>query len=384
MILLRATISRCGTAHVAKLGLRTGLGPMSQRTAAVAFLSTSAARRNKNALKNIQAEPLHSQDQLNSTAKQLQAAQKEVKENTPAEYRGDWVLFHPVYKPDELKAVEVLHRKAVTIPDKLAYGLVKFARACTDFVLRYKHMDVPPRPNMTIQQLRKEGYLLDDKQWLTRILFLESIAGVPGMVAATLRHLTSLRMMRRDSGWIHTCLEEAENERMHLMTFMTLKQPSLFFRALILGAQGVFYNLVFLAYMVSPKACHRFVGYLEEEAVYTYTQCINDLEAGRIPEWTDKPAPSIAIDYWRLPADAKMIDVLYAVRSDETTHRFVNHSLANLDQKTDANPFALREPDMHVKGKKIAFERDEAAEFMTESQEIMESISTRKVDGKKH
>lgn len=60
MILLRATISRCGTAHVAKLGLRTGLGPMSQRTAAVAFLSTSAARRNKNALKNIQAEPLHS------------------------------------------------------------------------------------------------------------------------------------------------------------------------------------------------------------------------------------------------------------------------------------------------------------------------------------
>jgi hypothetical protein len=35
----------------------------------------------------------------------------------------------------------------------------------------------------------------------------------------------------------------AENERMHLMTFMTLRNPSLFFRAIILGAQGVFYNL---------------------------------------------------------------------------------------------------------------------------------------------
>lgn len=83
------------------------------------------------------------------------------------------------------------------------------------------------------------------------------------------------------------------------------------------------------------------------------TRCIKDLEAGRIPEWTDKPAPEIAIDYWRLAPDAKLLDVIYAVRSDESTHRFVNHSFANLDHKTDVNPFALREPDMHVKGKKL-------------------------------
>lgn len=67
----------------------------------------------------------------------------------------------------------------------------------------------------------------------------------------------------------------------------------------------------------------------------------------------DAPAPEIAIDYWRLPPDAKLVDVLYAVRSDESTHRFVNHSLANLDPAKDVNPFALREPDMHIKGKKI-------------------------------
>ena len=65
-------------------------------------------------------------------------------------------------------------------------------------------------------------------------------------------------------------------------------------------------------------------------------------------------APRIAIDYWRLQKDATMVDVLYAVRSDETTHRFVNHSLANLDHSKDVNPFALREPDMFVKGKKTA------------------------------
>ena len=67
------------------------------------------------------------------------------------------------------------------------------------------------------------------------------------------------------------------------------------------------------------------------------------------------PAPEIAKDYWRLRPDAKMADVLYAVRSDESTHRFVNHSLANLNCKTDVNPFALREPDMHVKGTKLGY-----------------------------
>ena len=57
----------------------------------------------------------------------------------------------------------------------------------------------------------------------------------------------------------------------------------------------------------------------------------------------------------RLPADAKLLDVIYAVRSDESTHRFVNHSLANLEAARDVNPFALREPDMFTKGRKIAY-----------------------------
>jgi ubiquinol oxidase len=55
----------------------------------------------------------------------------------------------------------------------------------------------------------------------------------------------------------------------HLMTFMTLKEPSIWFRALILGAQGVFSNAFFFSYLISPRTCHRFVGILEEEATYT-------------------------------------------------------------------------------------------------------------------
>ncbi|EAU88999.2 alternative oxidase [Coprinopsis cinerea okayama7 len=311
----------------------------------------------------------------------------------PTMVRGDWVLFHPVYSPAELKAVEVLHQEPKTVADKAAKALVIISRKLFDVFSLYKAKPLPPNyKELSVQYLRDNGYILDEKGWLRRILFLETIAGVPGMVAATIRHLQSLRLMRRDNGWyglnqrlrgmvgvlnacfhrIHTCLEEAENERMHLMTFMTLRRPSLPFRAIILAAQGVFYNLFFLSYIISPKTCHRFVGYLEEEAVYTYTKCINELEAGLIPEWTSKPAPEISIDYWRLSPDAKMLDLLYAVRSDETTHRFVNHSLANLNPETDVNPFALREPDMHTKGKKISFERDEAEAYVKNSHDLIE------------
>ncbi|KAF8272003.1 alternative oxidase [Lactarius quietus] len=288
---------------------------------------------------------------------------------------GDWVLFHPVYTPSELKAVDVLHRPPQTLSDKFAYGLVRLSRWGFDLVSGYKHKPIPPGANMSLEELRKGRYVMDEKQWMTRILFLESIAGVPGMVAATLRHLKSIRLMRRDSGWIHTLLEEAENERMHLMTFFTLRDPGIILRSLVLAAQGVFYNIFFLSYLVSPKTCHRFVGHLEEEAVRTYTHAIEELEKGHLPEWEHLDAPDIAKEYWRLEKNATIRDVLYAVRSDETTHRFVNHSLGNL-KDTDVNPFAIREPDMHIKGKNIEFTREKAAEYVKDAVNLIQKHSS--------
>ena len=81
---------------------------------------------------------------------------------------------------------------------------------------------------------------------------------------------TVSRFSHRDHGWIHTLLEEAENERLHLLTFLKLKQPGPVFRFMVLVSQGVMFNAFFLAYII-PKTCHRFVGYIEEEAVHTYT-----------------------------------------------------------------------------------------------------------------
>jgi hypothetical protein len=139
------------------------------------------------------------------------------------------------------------------------------------------------------------------------------------MVAGMLRHLHSLRRMKRDRGWIETLLEESFNERMHLLTFLTMCEPGWLMKLMILGAQGVFFNSMFLLYLVSPRTCHRFVGYLEEEAVHTYTRCIREMERGATPKWNDPSfrIPDIAVQYWNIPEGKRtMKDLLLYIRAD--------------------------------------------------------------------
>jgi ubiquinol oxidase len=155
---------------------------------------------------------------------------------------------------------------------------------------------------------------------------LETVAAVPGMVGSTLQHLKSLRNMSDDHGWIRVLMDEAENERMHLLTFIEIAKPTRFERWLVILAQGIFYNLFFLLYLISPRTAHRVVGYFEEEAVISYSEYLAQIEAGRHP---NVPAPQRAIDYWKLPADARLSDVIIAVRADEAGHRDVNHAFAD-------------------------------------------------------
>jgi ubiquinol oxidase len=164
------------------------------------------------------------------------------------------------------------------------------------------------------------------KRYGHRAVVLETVAAIPGMVGGMLTHLKALRLLGRDRGWIKTLLDEAENERMHLMTFLAVARPSLFERLLILLAQGVFFNAFFLVYVFWPRVAHRFVGYIEEEAVYSYTLYLAEIDEGRIE---NGPAPRIAVEYWNLPEDARLRDVVLAVREDEAGHRDVNHGFAD-------------------------------------------------------
>ncbi|GMQ03945.1 hypothetical protein CsSME_00049546 [Camellia sinensis var. sinensis] len=112
---------------------------------------------------------------------------------------------------------------------------------------------------------------------------------------------------------------------MHLMTFMEVTKPRWYECALVFTVQGVFFNAYFLAYLISPKLAHRVVGYLEEEAIHSYTEFLKELDKGNTE---NVPAPAITIDYCQLPPDSTLRDVVMVVRADEAHHRDVNSHFA--------------------------------------------------------
>ncbi|MBJ7317336.1 MAG: alternative oxidase [Brevundimonas sp.] len=201
---------------------------------------------------------------------------------------------------EERLAAPDVHHEPHGFSDRFALGFTKLLRFSADtfFAKRYGH----------------------------RAIVLETVAAVPGMVGATIQHLTCLRRMKDDDGWIRTLMEEAENERMHLMTFIEVAKPTYFERLVIQIAQAVFYVGFFLLYLVSARTAHRVVGYFEEEAVISYTLYLKEIDEGRSP---NVPAPEIAKHYWKMAPDATLRDVVLVVRADEAHHRDVNHGFAS-------------------------------------------------------
>lgn len=208
------------------------------------------------------------------------------------------------------------------------------------------------------------GYKADNPsvksiEW--RLIILESVAGVPGFVAAGFRHFRSLRTLQRDHGWIATLLEEAENERMHLFVCLKMFEASWLTRALVVSAQVILTPTLMLTYMIHPPAMHRFVGYLEETACHTYVSIIEQVQ---IPgthlnlAWKDVPAPDFARGYWKLSDDAMFVDVLMRMCADETHHRDVNHTFADM-KPDDTNPFVHSHRDDAIKAWRHASDKEE-------------------------
>ena len=193
-----------------------------------------------------------------------------------------------------------VHHRPKGVSDRIAYGFTKMLRffADTFFAKRYGH----------------------------RAVVLETVAAVPGMVGATINHLRCLRRICDDHGWIKTLMDEAENERMHLMTFIEISKPTMFERFVIVAVQWVFYLAFFALYLLSARTAHRVVGYFEEEAVISYTHYLAEIDEGRS---ANVPAPAIARKYWGLPESATLRDVVLVVRADEAHHRDVNHGFAD-------------------------------------------------------
>jgi ubiquinol oxidase len=87
-----------------------------------------------------------------------------------------------------------LRRAPENFGDRVAFRMVKFMRVFADMFFR--------------------------KRYGHRAVVLETVAAVPGMVGGLLQHLKALRHIRDDQGWIRELLDEADNERMHLLTFI--------------------------------------------------------------------------------------------------------------------------------------------------------------------
>jgi ubiquinol oxidase len=222
-------------------------------------------------------------------------------------------MFHPpqAVRPEftreisskELQRLDIGERKHLrpqNIGDKFAYVAVKGLRAIADIVF-YKRL-------------------------VHRAVVLETVAAIPGMVGGLVRHLRSLRTLKDDGETIRALLAEAENERMHLMTWLQVSRPWFVERAMIMALQGVFFNGYLLLYLFSQRVAHRFVGYLEEQAIVSYTAMIQEIEEGKIP---NVPAPAIAMAYWKLKPGSRVLEVARAVRADEAAHRDTNHAMAD-------------------------------------------------------
>ena len=213
------------------------------------------------------------------------------------------------------------HHKPQNLSDKIAFAFTKFLRFLADTFFKKKY-----------------GH---------RAVVLETVAAVPGMVAGMLLHLKSLRKMQDDKGWIKILLDEAANERMHLMTFIKIAKPTFIERLIIMIAQFIFILMYLLIYLISQKTAHRIVGYFEEEAVISYTEYLNEIEEGKIE---NIKAPEIAINYWNLPLNSRLKDVVKVIRDDEAGHRDVNHSFADI-LNTKKNKVFNEEENYKVKEK---------------------------------
>ena len=191
----------------------------------------------------------------------------------------------------------------IKLRNALAMGMTKFFRffADTFFAKRYGH----------------------------RAVVLETVAGVPGMVAGMWLHFKSLRKMKTGFGPdIREMLAEAENERMHLMFFIAIAKPNFFERLLVVLAQIIFMVFYFIIYVISYRLAHRMIAYFEEEAVRSYTDYLAMVENGEVE---NVPAPQLAIDYYKMKKNARLSDLIKYVRADEEHHSKVNHKYADAE-----------------------------------------------------
>ena len=233
---------------------------------------------------------------------------------------------HMTYPHDTMENLKIQHFKPERMSDWAAFWSVQWL-----FMMIYLMSGFYFRP-------------MNEMKWLRRTFLMETISLIPGMVGSICRYLRTLRLMKRDRGWIHHLLEESDNERFHFFTFLTLYEPGIWMRVFVIFQQATFATLYFIAYLISPRFCHKFHGYLEEAAFKNYTMILHDIDrkGGPLSHWKDRPAGKDAVEYYRFDHTATMRDLVLAIRADEACHQESNHFLGEVEKSCDVEDEKIR------------------------------------------
>jgi len=169
-----------------------------------------------------------------------------------------------------------------------------------------------------------------------RFYVLETVARVPYFSYLSVLHLYETLGWWRKADWLKVHFAESWNELHHLLIMEALGGNANWAdSALAKTAALVYYWIITLLYLVSPKSAYHFMELVEEHAYASYDKFLTSHEA----ELKAQPAPAIAISYYRdgdlymfdefqtaqAPATRRpkvdnLYDVFVAIRDDEMEH----------------------------------------------------------------
>jgi ubiquinol oxidase len=169
-----------------------------------------------------------------------------------------------------------------------------------------------------------------------RFFVLETVARVPYFAYTSVLHLYETMGWWRKADWLKVHFAESWNELHHLLIAESLGGNQYWIDRFVAHTGAfVYYWIIVLVYMVSPRSAYNFMQQVEEHAYHTYDTFLK--EHGE--ELKTLPAPEVAIDYYhngdlylfdefqtmrdpqqRRPHIENLYDVFFAIRDDELEH----------------------------------------------------------------
>ncbi len=195
---------------------------------------------------------------------------------------------------------------------------------------------------------------------IPRFYVLETVARVPYFSYLSVLHLYETLGTWRKSDWLKVHFAESWNELHHLLIMEELGGGDFWVDRLVARTAAlVYYWIVILLYMVSPKSAYNFMEMVEGHAYSTYNKYLTE----NADELKAQPAPQIAIEYYRdgdlymfdefqtgnipeprRPSVNNLYDVFVNIRDDEQEHVKTMVACQNPQaQLTFKSPHALAE-----------------------------------------